>query len=107
MSYTKLLVALCMAALWGCAPLPFAFAPGAEQVLVTNVAADVAGCATVGNILVPRDGDGFVRVNFALGQLKNQAIGLGGNAVFVTDGTLKIPEAGVAYHCPESKSAGT
>lgn len=104
MSHTKIVIALCLAALWSCAPLPFALAPGAEQVLVTNVAADVAGCATVGNIQVPRDGDGFVRVNFALGQMKNQAIGLGGNAVFVTDGTTKIPEAGVAYQCPERKT---
>ena len=65
------------------------------------MAEDVADCTPVGNIQVPRDGDGFVAVALALGQLKNQAIGLGGNAVFVTDGTPKIPKAGVAYHCPE------
>jgi hypothetical protein len=101
MSHTKRFIAACLVSLSGCAPLPFALAPGAEQVRVTNVAADVADCKPVGNIQVPKDGDGFVSVRFALGQLKNQAIGLGGNAAFVTDGTQEIPKAGVAYQCPE------
>jgi len=103
MRHARYPVVCCLAVLSACAPIPFVLAPGAAQVRVTNVAADVAGCSPVGNIQVPSDGGGFVSVGRALGQLKNQAIGFGGNAAFVTDGTLDIPEAGIAYHCPEQR----
>jgi hypothetical protein len=95
-----LLGVACLACLPACTALPFALAPGAEKVLVTNVAADLAGCTAVGNIQVPTNTDGFVWPAHATDQLKNQAIGFGGNAAFVTEGTLRIPQAGVAYHCP-------
>jgi hypothetical protein len=39
--------------------------------------------------------------------LKNQTVGLGGNAAFVTEGTLRMPQAGVAYKCPSRSGAGS
>jgi hypothetical protein len=101
MLHAKCLAASCLVGFTACTPIPFALAPGAAQVRVTNVAADVAGCAPVGNIQVPRD------AGHALGQLKNQTIGFGGNAALVTDGTLDFPNVGIAYHCPELAGAGT
>jgi hypothetical protein len=107
MHHTKVFVAACLAGLSACTPLSFALAPGAEQVQVTNVAADVSNCTPVGNVEVPKDADGFVAVGYASGQLKNQTVGLGGNVAFVTDGTLSIPQAGIAYRCPSQAGAGT
>jgi hypothetical protein len=84
----------------GCTPAQFNLAPGAADVRVTNSVADVNGCAPVGNIELPKDGKGLLDdPNHALGQLKNQVVGLGGNAAFVSEGTLAIPQAGVAYRC--------
>ena len=100
MLHIKWLVVGCLSGLSACSLVPFALAPGAEQVRVTNVAADVAGCAPVGNIQLSRDADGFVPIAHAVGKLKNQAIGFGGNVAFVTDGTPDFPTAGIAYHCP-------
>ena len=55
----------------GCVSTPQA--PGADQVKITRNAADVTGCAAMGNI------------NFAAGgEPRNQAVGLGGNVVFDT-----------------------
>jgi hypothetical protein len=99
MVHFKWLVVGSLIGLPACVPF-FALAPGAELVRVTNVPADVAGCAPVGNIQVPRSADGLVAIHHALGQMKNQAVGFGGNAAFVTEGTLGIPLAGVAYLCP-------
>jgi hypothetical protein len=101
MVYMKRLVTGCLAVVSACGTFePLVLAPGASDVRVTNVAADVASCNPIGNIQLPRDGDGFVSPVRALGQLKNQAIGFGGNAAFVTEGSLDIPLAGVAYRCP-------
>jgi hypothetical protein len=91
-------VAVCLTFLPACTS--FALAPGAETVRVTNLAADVSGCTAVGNIQVPRNSDGFIAAGLASGQFKNQAIGFGGNAAFVTEGTPGIPVAGIAYRCP-------
>ncbi|HKB46296.1 MAG TPA: hypothetical protein VKC57_01270, partial [Ktedonobacterales bacterium] len=96
-----------VAGLLGCTPPQFALGPGAAQVRVTNTAADVAGCTPVGNIKVPKDSQGFVAPYYALGQLKNQAVGFGGNAAFVTEGSLSVPQAGIAYHCSKPADAGT
>ena len=102
-----LIVLGCLTGFTACTPPQFVLAPGAAGVRVTNSAADVAGCTPVGNIKVPRDAQGFVAPYYALGQLKNQAVGFGGNAAFVTDGSVSIPQAGIAYHCPEHTGAGT
>jgi hypothetical protein len=32
--------------------------------------------------------------------LRNKAVGLGGNVIFVTSATLGVPDQGVAYRCP-------
>jgi hypothetical protein len=33
-------------------------------------------------------------------ELRNQAVGLGGNVVYVTLSTLGVPAEGVVYRCP-------
>ena len=97
MRQLKGLLACCLIGLAACTP--FTLAPGAAQVWVTKSSAEVAGCAPVGNLQVPTNGDGSLDIFHALGHLQNQTIGLGGNVAFVTEGTLRIPKAGVAYKC--------
>jgi hypothetical protein len=82
-----------------CAALPRA-APGADQIRLTKVAADVAACSSVGNIRVPKEADGLVDMASAQTQFRNQAVGLGANTGYVTEGFLGAPVAGVAYRCP-------
>ena len=77
-----------------------ALAPGADAVRVTTTASDVADCKPVGNLAVPRTEKGGVTIDNAANQFRNQTVGLGGNAAFVTDGTPNIPIEGVAYRCP-------
>jgi hypothetical protein len=96
-------IACCLIGLAACTP--FVLAPGAAQVQVTKSAGEVAGCAPVGNLQVPKDGEGRIDFIHALGQFQNQAIGLGGNVGFVTEGTIRTPIAGVAYKCP-SRAGG-
>jgi len=78
------------AALTACAvPL----APGADQVRITRNAADVAVCTPVGNIdrIDPRsDADA---------QMRNQAVGLGGNVVLDTTPLFYGSPTGVVYRC--------
>jgi hypothetical protein len=105
MRHARMLVVGCLIYLSACAP--FVLAPGAAEVRVTNVPADVVGCAAVGNIRVPQDSSGMLDIARAVGQMKNQTIGLGGNVAFVTDGSPRFPAAGVAYHCPAKTGAGT
>ena len=105
MRHTKKVVAGCLIGLAACTPL--ILAPGAAQVRVTSVAGDVVNCAAVGNLRVSKDADGLVDIAHALGQFKNQTVGLGGNVAFVTEGMPSIPTAGVAYHCPTRSGAGT
>ena len=105
MRHARSLVAGSLVGLAACTP--FVLAPGAEQVRVTNVPADVVDCAPVGNIQAPRDATGAVDVAHAVGQLKNQTIGLGGNVALVTVGSLGFPTAGIAYHCPSRAASGT
>jgi hypothetical protein len=70
------------------ARVPRALAPGADRVKFTQNAADVAGCKVVGNVsTVPS----FDRED----QLRNRAVGLDGNTVFLTSAV-----EGVAYRCP-------
>jgi hypothetical protein len=69
-------------------------APGAERVRVTTNAADVAPCKAVGSVKAPSgstfDGEATIR---------NQALGLGANMIFVTR-YVSGSEEGVAYNCP-------
>jgi hypothetical protein len=101
----KLLTACCLSGLAACTSL--VLAPGAEQVLVTKAPAEVAGCAPVGNLQVPKDTSGAIDAHRAVAYLKNQTVGLGGNAALVTDGSLRLPVAGVAYKCPSRSGAGS
>ena len=71
-----------------------ALAPGAEKVKITKNAGDVAPCKAVGNVKSPLIGDAGINAT-----LQNQALGLGGNTVFVT-GAAGESVAGVAYRCP-------
>jgi hypothetical protein len=71
-----------------------ALAPGAEKVKITKKASDVASCKTVGNVNAQPMGPEATNA-----ALQNQALGLGGNTVFVTGANARSV-AGVAYSCP-------
>ena len=75
-------------------------APGADKIKVTNKAAEVAGCTAVGNVHVPKSANGLVDAASAATQFRNEVLGLGGNAGFITYGPLSVPVEGVAYRCP-------
>jgi hypothetical protein len=83
----------------GCIPL-VVLAPGADQVRITKNAADVTSCTAVGNV------DGRIASGVPsdpTNQMKNEAIGLGGDVVFVT--TEISPPKGIAYRCGKVASA--
>jgi hypothetical protein len=86
-------VACCIS---GCVSLE----PGADKVLVTSNASDVAECTSVGEIKVPVDLGRQVDLASASARFRNQVVALGGNAGLVTDGSPHIPIEGSAYRCP-------
>jgi hypothetical protein len=75
-------------------------APGAEKVRITKDAADVSGCAAVGNVDTLGAPQGPSQIADSSTELRNKAVGLGGNVIFVTSATLGVPDQGVAYRCP-------
>jgi hypothetical protein len=101
----KVFVACCLSGLAACTPL--VLAPGAAQVQVTKAPGDVAGCAPVGNLRVPKDTSGALDGYRAVDHMKNQTVGLGGNVALVTEGRLRMPQVGVAYKCPSRSGAGS
>jgi hypothetical protein len=74
-------------------------APGAEKVQLTQKAGDVAHCSAAGNINPARDAKGGTTFSTPA-EFQNQAIGLGGNTVFVTKQYMGAPIEGVVYRCP-------
>ena len=74
-------------------------APGADKVQLTQKADDVLPCTAVGNISPARDGKGGTTFSTPA-EFQNQAIGFGGNTVFVTQQYLGSPVEGVVYRCP-------
>jgi hypothetical protein len=80
----------------GCVSL----APGADKVLLTQDASDVVACTAVGNVQVPVDVNRQVDIANASTLFRNRIVALGGNTGLVTDGPVRIPFEGVAYHCP-------
>ena len=92
---------LATALICGCATVAEQAAPGAGAVRLARNAADVANCTAVGNVkayvnnVSPGVGD---EVKF-----RNQVVGYGGNAAFVTVyAAYETPAEGVAYRCPAS-----
>ncbi len=71
-----------------------ALAPGASQVRITQQANDVATCKVVGNVKAPSDAPADMEPT-----IRNQAVGLGGNTIFLTK-DISGPQEGVAYRCP-------
>jgi hypothetical protein len=71
-----------------------ALAPGAEKVKITKIAGDVASCKAVGSVKSP-----LIGLEGSNATMQNQALGLGGNTIFVT-GAAGESVAGVAYSCP-------
>jgi hypothetical protein len=84
----------CVASLNGCAgTIPLA--PGAAQVKLTTNPDEVKTCTAVGNI------DGRIRagnLQAVYDQMKNQAIGAGGNAVLNTT-AVDTGWTGIIYRC--------
>jgi hypothetical protein len=75
-------------------------APGADKVRITKDASDVSACTAVGNVNTLGVPQGPSQIADSSTELRNQAVGLGGNVVFVTAATLGVPDQGVAYRCP-------
>jgi hypothetical protein len=69
-------------------------APGADRVRLTVNATDVSSCRAAGNVKAP-PGSGFD----SEATIRNQALGLGANTIFVTR-NVSGAEEGVAYNCP-------
>jgi hypothetical protein len=74
--------------------------PGAEQVKITRIRADVAQCRELGTVVMTTFSDS----NVVTDQLRNQTVKLGGNTIFVLDDRVftpsGAPESGMAYRCP-------
>jgi hypothetical protein len=64
-------------------------------VRLTKNPADVTSCKAAGNVKSPQNGSSFD----AEPSIRNQAVGLGANAIFITRDLSGAME-GVAYHCP-------
>jgi hypothetical protein len=75
-------------------------APGADKVRMTKDASDVAGCTAVGTVDTLGAPQGPSQIADSSKELRNKAVGLGGNVVFVTSAALGVPNMGVAYRCP-------
>ena len=75
-------------------------APGAEKVRITKIASDVLGCTAVGSVDTVGAPQGPSAIDDSSKELRNKALGLGGNVVFVTSSVLNVPQEGVAYRCP-------
>lgn len=73
-----------------------ALAPGADKVHLTKNPADVTTCKVVGNVKRPPGSSSLD----AEPSIRNQAVGLGGNTVFISQEDISGPEQGVAYQCP-------
>jgi hypothetical protein len=96
-STSPIVLVMASLVLQGCATTTLA--PGADKVRLTQKAADVASCTAVGNITTPPGPKGSG--NFTTpASFQNQAVGLGGNTVFVTSQLLGAPIDGVVYRCP-------
>jgi hypothetical protein len=93
-----LVVGVCVLLLTACVTL----APGADEVRITKNAADVVACSAVGNINTSGGVQGPSQIVDSSTELRNQAVGLGGNVVFVTMAVLGVPGEGVVYRCPKS-----
>ena len=75
-------------------------APGADKVRMTKNASDVSGCTAVGNVDTLAAPEGPSQIADSSTVLRNKAVGLGGNVIFITSTTLGVPDQGVAYRCP-------
>jgi len=95
--YLACLLAALPSLIVGCATVTAA--PGADKIRLTINAADVATCKAVGNIKTPEVSPGLVSGFVAEKQFRNLAVGLGSDVALVTEGTVSIPVAGIAYHC--------
>src|SRR5690348_16393375 len=97
MRYTRMLFVSSLIVLTACTPLNLA--PGAAQVRLTTVAAEVAGCSPVGNIRIAKDDPAVFDSPHAIALVQNQTIGFGGNVAFISEGSPRFPSAGIAYRC--------
>jgi hypothetical protein len=90
-------IAVVLAAISSSACVSTPLAPGAAQVNVTRVPADVANCKALGNIDLDAAAAG-------IDNAKNHAIGLGGDTVLDTTptsiyGSTTLLRTGVIYRC--------
>jgi hypothetical protein len=95
MKSARIVVVLAAISVSACVSTPLA--PGAAQVKVTRVAADVSSCKALGDIDLDAAAAG-------IDNAKNHAIGLGGDTILDTTptsiyGTTQLLRTGVIYRC--------
>ncbi len=75
--------------------------PGAAQVKITRIQADVATCREIGTVTTHGPS---TNSDVAIDELRNETVHLGGNTIFVLDDRVftpsGVPESGAAYRCP-------
>lgn len=92
--YGGLIVVACLLAAVGCVTV--VSAPGADQVRLTEIPAEVTGCTPMGNIQpLPNMPASSARIMF-----RNRVIGFGGNTGLITRYIFAEPIEGIAYRCP-------
>jgi hypothetical protein len=98
---TRVLLLTATAVLFpGCVTPPLVIpAPGSTMVRLTQSPADVAQCHPVGNVHVTARAT--PTVDDAVTELRNQALGLGADSVFITSTDEATFAGGVAYRCHE------
>jgi hypothetical protein len=90
--FARLVLATLMASLAACQTVMLV--PGADLVRLTHSSSDVSNCKVVGNVSSQvTSGENAI---YSTAQLRNQAIGLGGNVVLLTTSSSIV---GVAYLC--------
>lgn len=90
-TFIEILVLMVCGAALGCADRrpPIIAAPYSENVKLTSSRDDVSACYPVGNIDgkdIRRTWQDVRRDTYGMAQLKNRAVGLGGNVIFDTSG---------------------
>ena len=68
-------------------------APGAEKIRITSNPKDVAGCKVAGQVSTHTSSPGNET------RLRNAALTIGGDTIFVTSSGLSGPYQGMAYNC--------
>ena len=79
------------------------FTAGADDVLLTKNQRQLQSCKAVGDVVITPPADGVRDGGSLPRQFRDEVVHLGGNAAFVTFGSLDAPSEGTAYYCAENR----